>query len=324
MTDDIQSHPPTKKEETKPPSSGNNRGPKRQTSNPSNLRGGSSGARPASRGSNKKAPTTTTSAAESGSDTASRKGDGSNRKQDQRGKNQNGSGRGLPHRKAQASTSHVTRNIGSNKPSSSPAPAQSAESSDALSSLQRVIQDLKTSSPAQQSTIGGQGVFLFCHLLVIELAWWIPAPNLESKHRKATSLGNAVSGNFNSFSPDLVPMVESVEDDMLEEGEIQERYHPQPLQQPRPQQQNFIPPRFAALAAQEQDSVGPTGRPQLAPGFMFGARKRALPMGPPINEEDVGFQFPQQQQQAYGEPVGRKVEGGEITGIMAEQVSILR
>jgi hypothetical protein len=155
MTDDIQSQ--TKKEDTKS-SSASNRGPKRQSSNPSNLRGGSSGARPVSRGSIKKAPTTTTSAAESGSDTASRKGDGNNRKQDQRGKNQNGSGRGLPHRKAQASTSHVARNVGSNKPSSSPGPAQSAESSDALSSLQRVIQDLKTSSPAQQSTIGSQGV----------------------------------------------------------------------------------------------------------------------------------------------------------------------
>jgi protein SSD1 len=160
MTDDLQSQPSTKKEEKKPSSSGNNRGPKRKSSNPSNLRGGPSGARPVSRGSNKKGPNTATSAAESGSDSASWKGDGTNRKQDQRGKSQNGSGRGLPHRKAQASASHLTRNVrdqGTNKPSSSPAPAQSAESSDALSSLQRVIQDLKTSAPTQQSSIGGQG-----------------------------------------------------------------------------------------------------------------------------------------------------------------------
>ena len=92
--------------------------------------------------------------------------------------------------------------------------------------------------------------------------------------------------------------------------------------------------RFAALAAQqEQDTVGPTGRPQLAPGFMFGARKRALPMGPPINEEDVGFQFPQQQQhhQQDNFPIDtpqqsqghRKSESGEITGIMAEQVKLV-
>jgi len=159
----------------------------------------------------------------------------------------------------------------------------------------------------------------FCY----ELAWSTLALNLDSKHRKATSLGNAVSANFNSYSPDLVPMVETVEDEMLEEGEIQDRFYPQQPLQHRSQPQSFIPPRFAALAAQEQDTVGPTGRPQLAPGFMFGARKRGLPMGPPINEEDAGFQFPQQQQQTYGEPVGRKVDTGEITGIMAEQVSIL-
>lgn len=167
---------------------------------------------------------------------------------------------------------------------------------------------------------------MFAIFLAIELTWWALASNQDLKYRKVTSLGNVVSGNFSSFSPDLGPMVEAVEDDMFEEGEIQERYQSQQsLQQPRPQlQQNFMPPRFAALAVQEQDTVGPTGRPQLAPGFMFGARKRALPMGPPINEEDLGFQFPQQQQQqAFGEPVGRKVETGEISGIMAEQVSLL-
>lgn len=149
MTDDPQPQPSLKKEEKKPSPSAINRGPKRQSSNPSNLRGGSSNARPASRGSNKKGPATL-SAAESGSDTASRKGDG--RKQDQRGRNQNGSGR---HRKAQASASHVTHNVKDQGSNNSPAQAQNSESSDALSSLQRVIQDLKTSSPAQQP---GQGV----------------------------------------------------------------------------------------------------------------------------------------------------------------------
>ncbi|KAG1761940.1 hypothetical protein EDD22DRAFT_894119 [Suillus occidentalis] len=46
-------------------------------------------------------------------------------------------------------------------------------------------------------------------------------------------------------------------------------------------------PRFAALTAQEQDVLGPTGRLQLAPGFMFGARRRTssnVPVGPPINQ----------------------------------------
>ncbi len=122
--------------------------------------------------------------------------------------------------------------------------------------------------------------------------------------------------------------MEDAEDDH-EEGEIVERFRTQqPTHQPRSQSQSFMPPRFAALAAQQdQDTVGPTGRPQLAPGFMFGARKRALPMGPPINEEDVGFQFPQQQQQQQAFPpetIARKVENGEITGIMAEQVRVWR
>ena len=119
--------------------------------------------------------------------------------------------------------------------------------------------------------------------------------------------------------------MEDAEDDVLEEGEIQERIgQQQPSHQPRSQSQSFVPPRFAALAAQQEDAVGPSGRPQLAPGFLFGARNRISPVGPPVNEEDVGFQFPQQLQQPFPpEPVTRKMDNGEITGIMAEQVSFL-
>jgi hypothetical protein len=89
-----------------------------------------------------------------------------------------------------------------------------------------------------------------------------------------------------------------------EEGEIQgdARFPPTTEPQRRSLSQSFTAPRFAALAQQDQSEVlGPTGRPQLAPGhFMFGAgaRRRGSsngPMGPPINEEDIGFQFPQQQ-----------------------------
>jgi protein SSD1 len=124
-------------------------------------------------------------------------------------------------------------------------------------------------------------------------------------------------------------MMEDAEDGVVfEDDEVQERYYPQPGH--HPQSQSFMAPRFAALAAQqEQDSVGPTGRPQLAPGFMFGARKRTGLMGPPINEEDVGFQFPQQgQQQSFAPEISqqgqthRRSESGEITGIMAEQVIV--
>lgn len=157
----------------------------------------------------------------------------------------------------------------------------------------------------------------------------------DPKHRKAISLGaSGLSGNFNSFSPHLGAMMEDAEDGVnasFEEGEIQETYYSQPGHQPRSQSQSFMAPRFAALAAQQEqaDSVGPTGRPQLAPNFMFGARKHGAPLGPPINEEDVGFQFPQQHQQnfqpdlATHEQTHRKTDSGEITGIMAEQVSVL-
>ena len=339
MTDEItpQAQPPVKKDEKKPSSSGNTRGPKRQPPNSSNQRGGASGARPSSRGSNKKA-SANASAVESGSDTASRKGSESGKKQEPRGKNPSTVGRGSAHRRGQPSASHTTRNPrdqGLNKQSASPAPAQSKESSDALSSLQRVIADLKTTSPVQPQVgannlaptpISQGNSSLPLHAPVFQPGAGAYPGNMEQKHRKAISLGNsALSGHFNSYSPHLGAMMEDPEDGALyEESEIPERLtHPQPGHQPRSQSQSFMAPRFAALAAQqEQDSVGPTGRPQLAPGFMFGARKRGPPMGPPINEEDIGFQFPQQQQsyQEVSQQDG-KAESGEITGIMAEQVS---
>jgi len=134
-------------------------------------------------------------------------------------------------------------------------------------------------------------------------------------------------------------MMEDVEDGggnaAYEDGEIQEGYYQQSGHQPRSQSQSFMAPRFAALAAQQEqaDSMGPTGRPQLAPGFMFGARRRGVsgPMAPPINEDDLNFQFPQQQQQpqqnfgpdsSHNDQAHRKSESAEIGGIMAEQVRI--
>ena len=325
MTDEItpQTQPSAKKDK-KPSAPANTRGPKRQSTNSPNLRGGVPGARSASRGSNKKAP-----AIESGSDTASRKGS--------EGKTQAPGGRGPAHRKVQPS-SQAARNLkdtGSEQ-SSSPAPAQNKESSDALSSLQRVIADLKTTSPVGANNppsmppAHGQSNLASQAPIFHPGAAGYPGLGLDQKHRKAVSLGVSNSG-FNSFSPHLGAMIEDAEDARsFEEGEIQERYYPQPGQhQPRSQSQSFMAPRFAALAAQqEQDAIGPTGRPQLAPGFMFGARKRSGPtLGPPINEEDVGFQFPQQVQQGLAPEISqqgqthKRSDSGEITGIMAEQVN---
>src|SRR5260370_17748551 len=118
-----------------------------------------------------------------------------------------------------------------------------------------------------------------------------------------------------------------------EEGEISDNlYSSQPqVHHPRSQSQTFTAPRFAALAAQQEqqkqsDVHGHSGRPQPAQNYMFGARRRPSmgnTMGTPISEEDVGFQFPQQQTTpSYSDQdvLQRRNEGGgEIRGIMAEQ-----
>lgn len=359
MTDEVtpQAPPGPKKDEKKPPSSASNRGSKRNPSSSGRPAGTASSAqgapRPSSRTGNKK-PSTSAPAPESGSDTTSRKGSDTGRKPDQRNKNQNnGSGRQPAHRKGQASASQGGRNNnnnnnaprdqGSAKQSSSPAPTQGKESSDALSSLQRVIADLKSTSPQPNANNNFSMPTPQIHSnLPVNAPVFQPgaaaypgtsAGAADAKHRKAASVGAALSGNFNSFAPHLGSMNEDAEDAgaSFEEGEIPDNYYQQG-HQARAQSQSFMAPRFAALAAQQEqgDAVGPTGRPQLAPNFMFGAgagnRKRGGPMGPPINEEDVNFQFPQQQQQHNFPSDGptesrhRKSESAEITGIMAEQV----
>ncbi|KAL6309697.1 RNB-domain-containing protein [Sparassis latifolia] len=154
----------------------------------------------------------------------------------------------------------------------------------------------------------------------------IPEP---PRHRKAASLGTSSGVAYNSYSPNLGSMMEDVEDGqvqaLVEEGEIQETLAPAGHQR-RSLSQSFTAPRFAALAAQQDQGevLGPSGRPQLAPGFMFGARRRpsaSMSMGPSINEEDIGFQFPQQSQQSFNADV-KADSGPEISGIMAEQIAI--
>lgn len=352
MTDDITpqtQQPPPKKDEKKPTSGNSRGGPKKNVHNSRPSAGGAAsaqnGPRPSSRTGNKKSTSSITAAVESGSDTTSRKGSDAGKKPEPRNKPQGGAAaRPAAHRKSQGSASQGARNnsiSSANKQSTSPPPPASKESSDALSSLQSLIADLKTTSPVQPSVPNtfamsvqqGLSSTLPPNAPVFQPgAAAYPGPNFaDPKHRKAASLGaSGLSSNFSSFSPHLGAMMEDAEDAngnaSYEDGEVQENYYHQPGHQPRAQSQSFMAPRFAALAAQQEqaDSVGPTGRPQLAPGFMFGARARNGPMGPPINEEDVGFQFPQQQQQHFQSEAPRehrKSDSGEITGIMAEQVS---
>lgn len=326
------------------------RGSKRTLSNarPSSAAGNLPGApRPSSRTGNKKVPTLAPGGTESGSEsnkkpTEARKTDLPRNKTQPGGGQRNGNHRNRQPSSSQANRSSAAKDRTSMGQSSSPAPASASESSDALSSLQRVIADLKTATPNQVSPPNNS------------LAASIHAPPSSSlppnapvfqpgasgfpaslsdaaRHRKAASLGaSALSGNFNSFSPHLGAMIEDVEDGTgvsFEDGEISEGFFAGSGHQARSQSQSFMAPRFAALAAQqEQDILGPTGRPQLAPNFMFGARRRTssnVPMGP-LNEEDVGFQFPQQQNQppeTVREQSYRRPEN-DITGIMAEQVCI--
>jgi len=354
MTDEItpQTQPSSKKEEKKPVSTGNNRGSKRNPSAWSSAKQSGNGSaqgvpRSSSRSGNKK-PASTAPAPESGSESAPKQGSEDGKKSDRRNKNQGNTSRNQPHRKGQPPSGRNTNNKDQHKDQvASPSPAtvaqtQSNDSSDALSSLQRVIADLKSTSPAPSapnnqfsSPVSHQHSTLPPNAPVFQPgATAYPGSNVvDPKHRKAVSLGvPTLSGNFNSFSPHLGSMMEDPEDGggpgTFEEGEIQEVFYPQSGYQPRSLPQSFVPPRFAALAAQQEqgESVGPTGRPQLAPGFSFGAaRNRATPMGPPINEEDVNFQFPQQQtfQRDHTVPdASARHEGGEITGIMAEQIAL--
>ena len=335
MTDESspQTLPPAKKAPSTP-----SRGPKKNGQNAANSRPPSGPScqgppRPSSRSNNKK-PSVNSAAVDSGSESASKKPTESNRKPDQR---KNGGNRGANHRKtstSQGRSNNSFKDQAATRQSNSPAPGiVQMKESDALSSLQRVIADLKTASPIQsqattnplpsQSNPSSNPSFQVG-------TQPFPTTNVgEFRHKKAASLGApSLSNNFNSFSPNLGAMLEDAEDNATyEEGEIPGQYYSQPNHQPRSQSQSFIAPRFAALAQQEQaEPLGPTGRPQLAPNFMFGARKRVNQMGPPISEEDVGFQFPQQQQIHRSdliEQTNNKGDSGEITGIMAEQVCSL-
>lgn len=336
MADETTAQLQPKKDEKKP---NNPRGPKK-----TNNGGGNQGARPSSRGSQKK-PNASAASADSGSDT--KKGP-DNKKNDQRNKNQGG-GRGGAHRKGPSRQGATTpKDI-----SGSPAPAATTESSEALSSLQRVIADLKTTSPpVQSSPLATNSLLASMHAPTPQSSNLTPnapvfqpggtvglSPADTARHRKAVSLGppSALSNNFQNFSPHLGAMMEDVEDGTgnvsYEDGEIQDNFYQQQQlgHQPRSQSQSFLAPRFAALAAQQElsDNMGSSSRPQLAPGFMFGANRRSAtgPMVPPINEDDLSFQFPQQQQrqqnfsEASQQQVHHKSDSGEIGGIMAEQVS---
>ena len=360
MTDEItpqtQQTLPKKDDKKQQPSNGsaqqggNKQAPKKNgpTSRSTSVSAGAGNARPSSRSSNRSSgrkPSNAQGAADSGSESANARRNNNSGEGRQRGKSQSGRGGGQQggggHKKGQSTSQGNRGQGGGNRPKQpSPNPPATSESSDALSSLQRVIADLKTTSPPNQQgnvqSLAAASTLPANAPVFQPGAHAFPSSGLEQppRHRKAASLGASSLGGGMAYSPNLGSMMEDAEDGqgtpIIEEGEIPENGY-QTGHQRRSLSQSFNPPRFQALAAQQQqeqsDVVGPTGRPQLAPNFMFGARRRPasnLAMGPPINEEDVGFQFPQQTQNNFGnlEDSHRKPDDrGDISGIMAEQVS---
>ncbi|GJE87543.1 RNB domain-containing protein [Phanerochaete sordida] len=338
-------------------------GPRRNMSRSGSTSGGpnSGPQRPTSGASNRRNPSNPSPTGGDDAKKSSNDGAGGKRPEGQRPKSQgSNNARGGNRRPSQGNRNNrdsVSRQNSGKQSSGSPANANPAEgTSDALSSLQRVIADLKTTTPSAQSANmsnpmnasapvpipASQSSSLPANAPVFQpgaIAFPGSAGNEPPRHRKAASLGaGSLPNNFNSYSPNLGAMMEDVEEGpgggSFEEGEIHEAPAPNAgAHQRRSLSQSFTAPRFAALAAQQED-VGPSGRPQLAPGFMFGRRRpsAAMPMGPPINEEDMGFQFPQQQnaqqnfnmeaQQEQQNSHRRTESSGEISGIMAEQIAI--
>lgn len=337
----------------------------------------SGGPRPSSRGSNKKPSGAASSQTDSNEASKKKDGDakkkesGDSKKSDQRGgrsSSQSRGGGGGNHRKGQTSQSTGTRQGSGNvtkdpKPvASSPVPVPGAEGSDALTSLQRVITDLKSISPPSQPSAISSSASMPLPQTYISSNLPPNAPVFQpgaagfpvsgaaaeaARHRKAASLGSHGGGmpayphQMPQFSSQLGAMMEDNEDvrspqqQQFEEGEIPEQIYGQ---QPFPRgthPSGFTAPRFAALAGQQEQGevIGPSGRPQLAPTFTFGARRRTtsnVPLGPPILEnEDLGFQFPQQNQQQdyqsdssqqHNNPGGEN--RGQLPDLMREQLAL--
>lgn len=154
------------------------------------------------------------------------------------------------------------------------------------------------------------------------------------RHRKAQSMGPTPPGptyNPNQYAPYLDSMSEDAE------NQVNETSLP-PMAQfgNRQPMGSFQAPRFGSMSqggAGEPD-LNLSGRPQLAPAFTFGAKRRTNSMSvgpgpqPAIGEEDAGFQFPQQNQ---GPPQqqGFHMDGNQgrhgrnpSTDIMSQQLAL--
>ncbi|KAG9015443.1 hypothetical protein FRB94_000047 [Tulasnella sp. JGI-2019a] len=291
------------------------------------------------------------------------------------------------------------RNSASNSPSvggkaglpTPPLPAAStspAAASPGLSSLQRVITDLKQASSATAAppaaTTGPSGAAqqaptapvaapspVITSNLAVDAPVFQPgagvypppaaAKDVPRPRKTPVSVTGHIAGqNYSnqSFSSPLTtfsPNLGVMQEDAAEEGEDEDVIinHASPtLQQGGPGRNiaqstmgSFTAPRFVHQAPPtmqqqpggepEPSNIGPTGRPQLAPNFMFGQRRTPLQaMAGAVPEDDLGYQFVQaqaqaQQQQALNTDAARinphRRTPSEMTGVsplMAEQLAI--
>lgn len=329
MSDPNSSAPPAASGESKQGSSGgpSNRG-RRSAKSTGGSNASGNGSRPHSRNANKKNQS-------QGQPASTQPGTGSARNND----GASSDGKGSTGRRSGAQSSRGGRG-GRNKPSTanqrpnnkdtgSPGTTSQGEGeSSALSNLQKAIADLKampnngnqaSSASATQPVPPTQSTLTPSAPPFHPTSFVAPAPEVPPRHRKAQSMGPTPQQQIQSYSGlgQYTPGLDS----MNEDGEFQPTETVSPLAQFGRHQAmgSFTAPRFAALQGQGAQSPGEgPGRPQLAPSFQFGNKRRtnSVSIGPPISEEDAGFQFPQTPQTPQNP---HKRTGSEI---MAEQIAI--
>lgn len=226
-----------------------------------------------------------------------------------------------------------------NKDASSPAATSSGEGgSSALSNLQKAIADLKampsngnqaTSASATQPVPPTQSTLTPSAPPFHPASFVAPAPEVPPRHRKAQSMGPTPQQQIQSYSSlgQYTPGLDS----MNEDGEFQPTETVSPLAQFGRHQAmgSFTAPRFAALQGQGTqqppgEGAASSGRPQLAPSFQFGNKRRtnSVSIGPPISEEDAGFQFPQTPQTPQNPQNPQNPHKRSGSEIMAEQIAL--
>ena len=333
MSDPNSSAPPVASGEPKQGNSGGASGRGRRSAKST---GGSNtsgnGSRPQSRNANKKPQSQGQSAnAQSGSarntDGASSDGKGSTGR---RGGGQSGrGGRGGSSRKP---SNPNQRSNNKDSPATSPGEGESS----ALSNLQKAIADLKAmpnsgnlntqASPANttQPVPPMQSTLTPSAPPFHPTSFVAPAPEVPPRHRKAQSMGPTPQQQIQSYTGlgQYTPGLDS----MNEDSEFQPAENVPPLAQFGRHQAmgSFTAPRFAALQGQGAQSQGENtapGRPQLNPSFQFGNKRRtnSVSIGPPISEEDAGFQFPQTPQSPQAPQNVHKRTGSDF---IVEQMAI--